>query len=85
MFKTHEVDINDWHYRVVCKLCRFHKPFEHEPNKYDMQILYCKECHNPYPNDWGYGIYKLISTSTWYNPLSWGKTRWLNKLVEEEA
>jgi len=82
--KQHIVNIWDWHYRYVCKLCGFHRSVEFEPNIYDLQIQVCPECDQSYKDEWTYGIYKLINQSKWYNPFSWKKTKWINKPIEDE-
>jgi len=79
-----DIDIYNWHYRYVCKLCGFHYPVEFEPNFYDLQIQVCEECDQSYKYEWAYGIYKLVNQSKWYNPITWNKTEWLNKVLEDE-
>lgn len=77
VFKIPEVDVFDWHYRVVCKLCRYHKPIDHKPTEHDFKILLCRACHQLYRDEWEYGIYKLVECSKWYSPFK--KYKWVNK------
>lgn len=77
-----DIEIDDWHYRMICKLCGFHNPINREPTKHDFEIELCLTCHQHYTEEWEYGIYKLVECSKWYNPFR--SFKWVNKILEEE-
>ena len=77
-------NLHEWHYRYVCKLCLYHERTNIKPTVYDFQVKTCNNCDQTYGKDWGFGIYRLVNRSKWYNPFSWNKTEWLNKLIEED-
>lgn len=70
---------------MVCVLCRYHLYSCGKPSGYEFAITPCPGCGHTYPEEWGYGVYRWVSTSRWYNPFSWGDFKWENKLNERQS